>query len=144
VSRRTFHRAILGAGLGGTSAFVLAGTWFLVSRVWAESFTRTLEVLVVTPFMALWVLSPVLWAARPRSAPEPDEPEDPLAFWSDVLMIGVGTCIYLWQFVALPVFFRLALGTGSLWLILVVPAVQWGILGVAGALGRVRGTDRHR
>jgi hypothetical protein len=134
MSRRAVHRAVLGAGLGGTSAFVLAGAWFMVSRVWADSFTRTLEVMVAAPFMALWVLAPMLWTVRPKRLPEPEEPEDALTFWCDLLVVGVATYAYLWAFVARPVFFDLPLGVESLWYILIVPVAQWAILGAFAAM----------
>jgi len=136
MSKRTLHRAILGAGLGGTSAFVLAGVWFMVSRVWADSFTRSLEVMVASPFMALWVLAPMLWAVRPKRLPETEAPGNGLAFWGDLLVVGGATAAYLWEFVARPIFFDVPLGTGSLWYILLVPAAQWAILGVFGAMSR--------
>jgi hypothetical protein len=135
MSKRSFHRAILGAGLGGTSAFVLAGVWYMVSRVWADSFTRSLEVMVAAPFMALWVLSPMLWAVRPKRLPAPPAPEGPPLFWGDLLMVGGATVAYLWEFVWRPIFLDLPLETSSLWYILIVPAAQWAILGVFGALG---------
>lgn len=134
MTKRALHRAVLGAGLGGTSAFVLAGAWFMVSRVWADSFTRTLEVMVAAPFMALWVLSPMLWVVRPKRLPEPPEPEDAASFWCDLLVVGVATCAYLWAFVARPVLFDMPLEVGSLWYILIVPAAQWAILGAFGVL----------
>jgi hypothetical protein len=136
MSRRALHRAILGAGLGGTSAFVLAGVWFMVSRVWADSFTRSLEVMVAAPFMALWVLSPMLWAVRPRRLPEPPEPEDGLVFWCDLLVVGVATVAYLWEFVWRPIVMGVPLGTASLWYVLIVPVAQWGVLALFGALRR--------
>ena len=136
MSKRALHRAILGAGLGGTSAFVLAGAWFMVSRVWADSFTRTLEVMVAAPFMALWVLAPMLWAVRPKRLPEPPVPEGATLFLGDLLVVGVATAAYLWEFVARPVFLDVQLETSSLWYILIVPVAQWTVLGVFGVMGR--------
>ena len=136
MNKRAFHRAILGAGLGGTSAFVVAGVWFMVSRVWADSFTRSLEVMVAAPFMALWVLAPMLWAVRPKRLPEPPAPEGSALFWGDLLMVGGATSAYLWEFVWRPLFLGVPLGTASLWYILIVPVAQWGILSLFGALRR--------
>jgi hypothetical protein len=113
---------------------VLAGAWFMVSRVWADSFTRTLEVMVAAPFMALWVLSPMLWVVRPKRLPEPPEPEGASWFWGDLLMVGSATAAYLWTFVWRPVVLEIPLDAAALWYILIVPAGQWVIVGVFAAV----------
>lgn len=134
MSIRALHRGVLWFGLSGTAVFVLFGFWTLVSRVWAASFTQTLEVLVVGPFLGGWVLSPLLWAARPRRESQSPEGEAVISFLAVALVVGLAVYAYVPEFVVLPVFFDVQPSLESLTLVLVIPAAQWVILGMAGAM----------
>lgn len=142
-----FSRGVLWTGLVGTLGFVLVGLWMLVSRVWAQSFTQTLEVLVAAPFLAAWVLSPLLWATRPRGEHEPSH-EDPLvSAIAGGLVVGLAVYAYIPEFLILPIFFDAEPQLSSLRTVLMVPGGQWAILGgaaiVQSLLRRRPGRDRR-
>jgi len=125
-------------GVGGTLVFVVFGIWTLVSLVWAASFMQTLEVLVAGPIVGVWVLSPLLWAAWPRREPPPSHNDAAISFLALALMVGVGAYAYLPEFVVLPLVFDTQPQLESLMLVLVVPGLQWAIVGVAGVIRFVR------
>ena len=129
------HRALLWAGLAGTSVLVLGGTFYVVSRVWANSFTQTLEVMVAAPFVGLWMLSPFLWATRPGRGFDPDVGASKTMQWVDVLLVGVAAVAYLWTFAVEPLVFGLEPGLEALLVVVSVPALQWTVLVGAGAVG---------
>jgi hypothetical protein len=139
---RALHHGVLWIGLGGTVTLILAGMWTLVSRVWAASFTQTLEVLVAAPFLTAWVLSPLLWAARPRREPPSSRGDAVVAAITVGLLVGVAVYAYLPEFFILPLFFDAPPQVESLTLVLVVPGSQWVIVLMAGVVqwARRRGT----
>ncbi|MDH3208212.1 MAG: hypothetical protein OEO79_16540 [Gemmatimonadota bacterium] len=137
----TFSRGVLWTGLVGTLVFVLVGLWMLVSRVWAQSFTQTLEVLVAAPFLAAWVLSPLLWATRPRREEERSQDDVLVAAIAGGLVVGLAAYAYIPEFFILPIFFDAEPQLASLRIVLMVPGGQWAILGGAAI---VRSLQRGR
>lgn len=129
---RAWHDGVLWVGLGGTVVLVLAGFRMLLSRVWAASITQVLEVGVASPFLGAWVLSPLLWVARPRGASPGSRGGDLTSLLAVTLVVGLGAYAYLPEFLLLPVVFDAELGLDSLLLALIVPAGQWVILAAAG------------
>ncbi len=125
---------MLWVGLAGSFVFVLAGTWMLISRVWSLSFTQTLEVAVAAPFLALWVLSPIVWAARPRAEAPESRHDTVISFLAALLLVGIGAYAYIAEFVVRLMVFDIDLQVSSLLLVLKVPALQWAVLGIAGGL----------
>jgi len=131
----THHRAILWAGLTGTSLLVLGGTFYTVSRVWSSSFTQTLEVMVASPFVGLWMLSPLLYATRPSRAPDSELGAPVVDRWTDLVVVAVAAVAYVWTFVVEPLGFGLELGLGAVLVAVSVPAVQWAVIAGAGMVG---------
>jgi hypothetical protein len=130
----TCRRGLLWTGLAGTFVLVLVGYWVLISRVWADSLVRTLEVLVAGPFLGMWILGPALWAAWPRrGSSRSNAADEAIGLGAATLLVGAAAYAYVPEFVILPFFLDVRLGVDSLILVLVVPAVQWAVLGVAGA-----------
>jgi hypothetical protein len=144
ITTRAFSRWMLWVGLSGTLGLVVLGLWTLVSRVWAASFTQTLEVLVVSPFLAAWVLAPVLWAVRPRDESPTSQVDAVVSATGAGLLVGVAAYGYLPDFVVLPVFFDVQPGLDSLMLVLIVPGCQWGILALVGAIRSIRSSGATR
>lgn len=131
----TRHRAVLWAGLCGTALLVLGGTFYGVSRVWASSFTQTLEVMVAAPFIGLWMLSPLLWVTRPGTEPDDDAEVVKASRVAELLAVGLGASIYLWMFAVRPLALDVALGMEALLVAVAVPGLQWTTLG-GGAAAR--------
>ena len=134
----THHRAILWTGLTATALLVFGGTFYGVSRVWANSFTQTLEVMVASPFVGLWMLSPLMWATRPGRTPDPDEGAPAIDRWVDVLVVVAATVAYGWTFAVEPLVFGLDPGPGAWLVVVTVPVVQWGVLGGGILVGSKR------
>lgn len=137
--RATLHvwrQGVLWVGIGVTTILVVFGLWTLVSRVWAASFTQTLEILVASPFLAGWALSPLLWAARPRRDPEHrDGREDEVvSLVVVVLMVAVGALVYVSELFVRPMAFGAQPNGRTLALVLAAPAVQWVIMGLGALL----------
>ena len=133
---RNLYRGVVTGGFVASLAFVAAGTWFAASQVWARSFTQTLEVLVAAPFVAAWVLSPILWVAWPRAAPdEASQDIDPVVVTAGMLVVVASAYAYVPEFVILPWVYGVPPGMESVTTALVVPGVQWMILAL-GALTR--------
>jgi hypothetical protein len=131
-----YHRALLWAGLGGATLLVFVGTFYAISRVWASSFTQTLEVTVAAPFVGLWMLAPFLWATRPGREPDSELGASKVTRWTDVLLVTVAVIPYLWTFAVEPLVFGLEPGMEALLVVVSVPGVQWIVLGGAAVLGR--------
>jgi hypothetical protein len=142
-----YHRTLLWTGLCGTALLVFGCTFYAVSRVWASSFTQTLEVLVASPFVGLWMLSPLLWATRPGTERLPDGEAGRSARVAGVLLVAVGAVAYLWKFAVEPLYFDVEPGLEALLVVLWVPATQWAVLGGAAAVQWARdrsvGLDRQ-
>lgn len=135
---RTLHGPVVLVGLLGTFVFVLVGVWVMVSRVWAASFTQTLEVMVAAPFIAAWVLAPMLWEARPRSEAWSSDVDALISFIAASLLVSVAACAYVYVLLIRPLLLDVELQASSLMLVLIVPGVQWVIIGIAGAIRSVR------
>lgn len=134
MSTRSIRDAVLAGGLIGTFALVLAAVGSVASRVWANSFTQTLEVMVAAPFVAAWLLAPLFWAARPRRTPDEETRDELLELRVAIALVVVGAAGYLYGVAIGP---RLT-DEDPLWVsgvaLLVVPVMQWGVLAIGAAL----------
>jgi hypothetical protein len=126
---------VLWTGLAGTSLLVLGGTFYAVSRVWASSFTQTLEVMVASPFVGMWMLSPLLYATRPGRAPDAERGASKSDQWTDILLVAVAAVAYVWTFVVEPLGFGIEVEPGALLVVMSVPVIQWGVIFGGGMMG---------